>query len=259
MTDHRTILITGASGNLGHKLRRHLEGRYELRLLDRDAKGKRDILEADLSQWDEEWVRHFVGVDTVVHLAANPNAGVQWATLMAPNIDALTNVFTAAVQSNVKRIVYASSNHVMGGYKDTKQPKLLTTDLPPKPGTHYRVEGKEQNSVAYGGAKLVGERLGKCFVDAYGISFIAVRIGWIRAGRNLASTIPTERGSWFRLMWLSNRDYCQLMEKCIEADPTIGFAIVNGMSNNRGMRWDLESARELVGYEPMDDVMEGES
>ena len=56
------------------------------------------------------------------------------------------------------------------------------------------------------------------------------------------------------MMWLSNRDFCQLMERCIEADPGIRFAVVNGMSANTGMRWDLEYTKKLVGYEPQDDV-----
>jgi uronate dehydrogenase len=81
-----------------------------------------------------------------------------------------------------------------------------------------------------------------------------VRIGWVRPGENRAQDVPVERGPWFRLMWLSNRDLCQLMEKCVTADPAIRFAVVNGMSANTSMRWDIEHARRLVGYEPQDDV-----
>src|SRR5262249_50311329 len=78
MTAHRTVLITGAAGNLGGKLRRHLEGRYALRLLDRDPSGDPDVFAADLSQWDDRWVQHFAGADTVVHLAADPTAHQSW-------------------------------------------------------------------------------------------------------------------------------------------------------------------------------------
>ena len=69
--------------------------------------------------------------------------------------------------------------------------------------------------------------------------------------------VPPEREAWFRLMWLSNRDYCQLMERCILADPGIQFAIVNGMSANTGMRWDIEHTHQLLGYKPQDDVTRG--
>ncbi len=81
-----------------------------------------------------------------------------------------------------------------------------------------------------------------------------MRIGWVRPGDNRAEDIPPDRGCWFRLMWLSNRDYCQLMERCLAADPAIRFAVVNGMSANTGMPWDIGATRQLLGYDPQDDV-----
>lgn len=254
MAQNRTVLITGAAGNLGAKLRQHLEGRHDLRLLDLHSRGDSTIEEVDLSRWDTRWVDRFRGVDVVVHLAADPVAFQTWPHLIAPNLDALINTFQAAARSGVKRVVYASSNHVMGGYQDDPEPACLTTDIPPRPGTHYVVEGQRRDSTAYASAKLFGERLGKCYSEAHGISVIAVRIGWVRPGENRAQEIPPERGPWFRLMWLSNRDFCQLMEKCILADSSLRFAVVNGMSANRGMRWDIDHTRELIGYEPQDGV-----
>jgi NAD+ dependent glucose-6-phosphate dehydrogenase len=252
-----TVLITGASGNLGAKLRRHLEGRYALRLLDRDPRGDPAIVPADLAEWNPGWVQHFEGVRAVVHLAADATAAQAWPALVAPNIDAVVNVLQAAVRAGVARVVYASSNHVMGGYSEDPEPARLTTDVPPRPGARYVVDGELRDSSAYGAAKLFGERAGKCFAAATGLSVIAVRIGWVRPGENLAAQIPPERGPWFRLMWLSNRDFCQLMERCIAADPAIRFAVINGMSANTGMRWDLEHTRRLVGYTPEDDVARG--
>jgi uronate dehydrogenase len=250
----RTVLITGAAGNLGSKLRRHLQGRYELRLLDKDPRNDDAIVQTDLSQWDKRWVDLFQGVTAVVHLAADATAHQAWPPLIGPNIDATVHVFQAAAAAKVERVVYASSNHVMGGYKDDPQPVPLTTDRSPRPGARYVVGGEARDSTPYGAAKLFGERLGKCFAEAHGFSVIAVRIGWVRPGENRAEDIPLERGPWFRLMWLSNRDYCQLMERCIQADLPTGFVVINGMSANRGMRWDIEETRRLIGYEPRDDV-----
>ncbi|HXG11065.1 MAG TPA: NAD(P)-dependent oxidoreductase [Gemmataceae bacterium] len=254
MAGGRTVLITGAAGNLGSKLRRHLEGRYPLRLLDIDPRGDDAIIPADLSRWDLRWVDHFQGADTVVHLAADPTAFQSWPSLIGPNLDALINMYLASARAGVRRVVFASSNHVMGGYQDVPEPARITTDLPPRPGTRYVVDGQLRDSTPYASAKLFGERLGKCFAEAHGLSVIAVRIGWVRPGENRARELPAERGDWFRLMWLSNRDFCQLMERCIEADGSIRFAVVNGMSANTGMRWDIEHTRRLLGYEPHDDV-----
>ena len=69
----KRVLITGAAGNLGRKLTNYLQGRYDLQLLDRKSGDYADIHQADLAHWDPTWVEQFSDVDTVVHLAANPN------------------------------------------------------------------------------------------------------------------------------------------------------------------------------------------
>jgi NAD+ dependent glucose-6-phosphate dehydrogenase len=257
MSTPKTVLITGAAGNLGGKLRRHLEGRYALRLLDINPRGDSEIVQADLSTWSNSWRQQCAGVDVIVHLAADPTAFQAWPKLIGPNLDALINVYQASAEARVKRMIYASSNHVMGGYQNVPEPARITTDIPPRPGTLYVASGEERNSTPYGSAKLFGERLGKCYAEIHGLSVIAVRIGWVMAGENRAQDLPPERGPWFRLMWLSNRDFCHLMERCIEAEIATPFAVINGMSNNTGMRWDIEHTRKLVGYQPKDDVTRG--
>jgi uronate dehydrogenase len=83
---------------------------------------------------------------------------------------------------------------------------------------------------------------------------VAVRLGWVRPGDNRPEDVPAGRGDWFRLMWLSNSDFCHLMERCMAAYLSEPFVVVHGMSNNTGTRWDLDGTRALIGYEPQDDV-----
>jgi NAD+ dependent glucose-6-phosphate dehydrogenase len=252
MTLMRRVLITGAAGNLGGKLRHHLSS-CDLVLLDRASGGDPAVVEADLSAWGG-WADRFAGVEAVFHFAADPTAQQAWPALVGPNVDALVNVFQAAVTRGVRRVIFASSNHVMGGYKERDEPRLLTADLPPLPGTRYVADGAERDSTPYGSAKLFGERLGRSLAEVHGLEVIAVRLGWIKPGDNPAEGIPPERGTWFRQMWLSNRDFCHLMERCLLADLPQRFLIVNGMSDNAGMRWDLSGARRVLGYEPRDGV-----
>ena len=254
MNSGARILITGAAGNLGRKLHWHLHGQHELVLLDRDARTEPDVLACDLAVWDRQWVDAFQGIDTVFHFAANPEGYHPWSELIGPNLDALIHVYQAAIQGGVRRLVFASSNHVMGGYQD--EPGIrLTPDMLPRPGLRYLVDGQTRNSAAYGSAKLFGERLGWCYAQSHGLEVIAVRIGWMwRGGDNVPTNLPCERGEWFRLMWLSDRDFCHLMERCLLAKLPAPFVIVNGMSANTGMAWDLESTRRILGYEPQDDV-----
>ena len=76
-----------------------------------------DVIVADLETLDDDWITHFHGVDTVVHLAANGDEFAPWEELIGPNLDALANVFHAAALAGVERIIFASSNHVMGDYE----------------------------------------------------------------------------------------------------------------------------------------------
>lgn len=234
------ILITGARGNLGTKLRHHLAARYDLVLTSRHSGGDQTIRPADLRVWDPAWVSLFAGVEVVVHLAANSNHRALWSELVATNIDMVLNVYEAAVVNHVSRVIFASSNHVLSGYREGAVPSL-NSSTPPWPGN------------AYGATKLVGERIGKHFGERHRISSINVRIGWNRRNRN----VPGPDGDdWGRWMWLSDRDYHHLMECCLLAPVSIKWAIINGVSNNSGSPWDLIEAKALVGYRPQDDAFD---
>jgi nucleoside-diphosphate-sugar epimerase len=239
-SEPRTVLITGACGNIGRKLRAAWEEVYDLILLDsKVGPDDSDVFEADLSVWDEDWTTHFNGVDTVVHLAANSDETRPLEELIGPNLDAMANVFNAAALYCVDRLIFASSNHVMGLYKDQGD-EPITVELPPRPGNPYGV------------FKLAGERLGKSLAEASDLTFIALRIGWVQEGRNRPETLPDD---WSRQMWLSNHDLVQLFDAAVEAEiEDSRFVVVNGVSRNHGTRWDLTDAAEILGYLPEDDA-----
>jgi uronate dehydrogenase len=248
-----TIVLTGAAGNLGRKLSQHWRERYRVRAIDICAKGDESVTVADLTRRDAGWSSAFAGADAVVHLAANPNPVQSWDEAQR-NIQATFNVLLVAKEAEVRRVVYASSNHVMGGYKDEDRPWTLTTDLPPRPGTVWRFQGQLASSRSYALGKLCGEELGRCCAEECGMAVISVRVGWVQLGQNLPEQMPEDTDEWTRLMWLSNADLCQLFDCCLTAVPYSRCLIVNGMSANRGMRWDIESARRGLGYAPRDGV-----
>jgi len=239
-SEPRVVLITGACGNIGRKLRAAWDEVYDLILLDANpGEDDPDVFKADLSLFDEEWITHFHGVDTVVHLAANSNELSELDELIEPNIDAMANVFNAAALAGVDRIIFASSNHVMGDYRHLGDDPI-TVDLPPRPDNPY------------GMLKFVGERLGLSLAMAFDLTFIALRIGWVQEGRNRPETLPDD---WSRKMWLSNHDLVQLFDAAVEAEvEDRSFVVVNGVSRNHGTRWDLSEAAEILGYLPEDDA-----
>ncbi|MBV8487713.1 MAG: SDR family oxidoreductase [Planctomycetaceae bacterium] len=239
-SEPRVVLITGACGNIGRKLRAAWEDVYDLILLDANPdEDDEEVFKADLSVFDEGWITHFHGVDTVVHLAgcADPTRPIE--DLIAPDLDAMANVFNAAALAGVDRIIFASSNHVMGEYQGSGD-KPITVELPPRPDSPYGV------------LKLVGERLGQSLARAFDLVFIALRIGWVQQARNRPETIPDD---WGKKLWLSNRDLIQLFDAAVEAEiEDRSFVVVNGVSRNHGTRWDLTGAAEILGYLPEDDA-----
>jgi nucleoside-diphosphate-sugar epimerase len=237
--DVRTVLITGAAGNLGRKLRAAWAERYEIIAVDaKDDPDDPDLVVADLAEWDDRWVDLMDEADVVVHLAANPSEYATWEELYRPNMDAMANVLLAAATAGVERFVFASSNHAMGGYRQAAG--LITEELPPSPGNPY------------GATKLMGERLGRSVAAAYGMTFLGLRIGWCQRGENRPETLPDD---WSRSIWLSNRDFVQLLTRSVEAEIEPGsFVVVNGVSRNAGSRWSLAEAERVLGYVPEDGI-----
>lgn len=135
-------------------------------------------------------------------------------------------------------MVFASSNWVLGGYRFTDE--RLTPELTPWPVN------------AYGMAKLAGERIGKSFAERHGLSVICFRIGYAQREPGNRPGPHMAWGLWGQAMWLSDRDLCQGFEKAVLAPPELRFAVLNLMSDNPGMRWDLSETRRLLGYAPQD-------
>lgn len=232
-----TVLITGAAGNIGTKLRRHFQSlNWTLRLLDTRSGGDPEIRTTDLAVWSD-WVEHCREADAVIHLAADPSPRVNWEDTVRLNFDLTLNVFEAAARGKAKRLIFASSNWVVAGHRFESWP--LTPETPPYPVNPYGV------------SKLVGERLGRSYSERWGISCICFRIGYCQRGENQPGPLMGW-GMWGQRMWLSDRDLCQGFEKAVTAPEGVRFAVLNLMSRNTGMRWDLEPTRTAIGYEPLD-------
>lgn len=298
----RTVAVTGGLGNLATKLFRHLatqKGIEQLIGLDIQAAPPNHhvtvlgnvesaveltYVTCDLADpYDVRWQEAMRGVDAIVHFAAdNPYPEATWEE-SARSLDMTLHVANLAVATGVQRVVFATSNHVMGRYKDDPlwqqvEPGELTTDLPPGTGTIWHTGKQAMDSTAYATAKLMGERVCKeAGVRAAGTTtFASIRIGWCQPGENLPATLsaagtPTQSGTnenandpaheradrWFKEMWLSNRDFLQLFTAAIYTDGSTwpdGSLLVNGMSDNRGMKWSLDATTRWFAYKPQDDV-----
>ena len=239
----KRLLVTGAAGNIGSVYARHASGhgRYELRLTDRTDDALADVSAfgetraADLGDLDalKELCRD---VDTVVHLGGDPSPSALWDSLLDANVVGTYNTFVAAKAAGCRRVVYASSIHAVSGYPPDVQVK---TSEPVNPGDLYGV------------SKCFGEALARYMAEQEGVEAIAVRIGAFQPPESAEGDYGLEMMDYF----VSERDLCQLIDCCIEADVD-RFAIVHGLSDNHFKRLDISDTRRLVGYSPVDDAAE---
>lgn len=228
----RRILITGATGNVGSVLSQRLREGYEV--LRHDLVAQPDaspaVLGADLADYGA--VRALMdGVDTVVHLAgsASPEAG--WDSVLGANIIGTRNVLEAARDAGVRRIVHASSNHVMGMYDRYEEWPVYPHQLP-------------RGDSLYGVSKIFGEALGRFYHDEHGLDVINLRIGWF-------SEDPLDaEEDILRAMWLSPRDCAQVVRRAIEAE--VRFGLFYAISDNPNRRWSMTNTTLELGYRPQD-------
>jgi uronate dehydrogenase len=225
----KTLLITGAAGDVGTHLRRELAGKYRIRASDlRPLKRIADetYTRADISRM-ADCLRITKGVDAIVHLGGYSVEG-PWEGILSANLIGCYNVFEAARRNGVKRILFPTSNHAVGFY-----PRTQTID--------HRVTTKPDSR--YGVSKVFGEALGSLYADKYGMQVFCMRIGNVNP-----KPIDKRRLS----IWFSPRDLAQLVAIGIE-HPDIRFEIVYGISGNKRAWYDNSNAYRL-GYRPQDDA-----
>lgn len=238
MPQERLILLTGAAGRIGSAFFAAHAKDYRFRLADRSAEGLAVLPSAGheavlLDVTDAEaCAAACAGVDTVVHLAADPSPAADWeSSLLANNIQGVVTIFRAASEVGCRRVIFASSVHAVGGYPPEAP---ISDNAPPRPTN------------LYGASKAFGEAVAATYAAA-GLSGIAIRIGAYDA-----PWFYEERDPRAASAYISARDMNQLLAQCIET-PGIDYAVVGGISDNRHKRFDLLVTRNLLGYAPQDD------
>jgi uronate dehydrogenase len=224
----QTVLITGAAGDIGTRLRKLLKGVYPtLRASDirtpSDLAAGEDFIAADLADYAQ--VEKIVAnVEGIVHLGGFSVEG-PWDVIHSANIVGCYNLFEAAYRAGVKRVIFATSNHAMGFYPRSRK---IGVDVTARPDSRYGV------------SKAFGEALGAFYADKHGLRVTCVRIG------NVADAPVDER----RLsIWLKPEDLAQLVRIGLE-HPDIRFEIFYGVSDNAASWYDNSNAKRF-GYRPV--------
>jgi uronate dehydrogenase len=225
---HR-LLLTGAAGGLGRVLRPRLKPWCTLlRLSDiadlGSAASGEELQPAALEKADQVHAL-LDGVDAVVHLGGVSVEG-PFEPILQANIVGAYNLYEAAREHGVKRIVFASSNHVTGFYR---QDEVVDPSMPMRPDGHY------------GLSKAFGENLAQFYFDRYGLETVSLRIG---------SSFPEPKDRRMLATWLSYDDLERLVVASLTA-PLVGHSVIYGMSDNTTTWWDNTAAKH-IGYRPQD-------
>jgi uronate dehydrogenase len=223
----QNILVTGAAGGIGTRLRKLMPGLYphirwsDIRTPD-DLGADEDFVAADLA--DLSAVEKLVaGIDGIVHLGGHSVEG-PWDTILNANIIGCYNLFEAARRQGVKRVVFASSNHAVGFCPRAQR---IGVNITTRPDSRYGV------------SKAFGEALGALYADKHGLRVTCLRIG------NVADAPVDKR----RLaIWLKPEDLVSLIRIGLE-HTDIRFEIFYGVSDNTASWWDNSNARRY-GYHP---------
>ena len=224
------LLLTGAAGGLGKVLRESLKPYARvLRLSDiapmaPAVDASEEIQLCDLT--DKHAVHQLVeGVDAILHFGG-VSVERPFEEILGPNISGVFHIYEAARRHGVKRVIFASSNHVIGFYK---QDQTLDARSPRRPDGYY------------GLSKSYGEDMATFYFDRYGIETVSIRIG---------SSFPEPQNRRMLSTWLSFADLTQLLERSLYT-PDVGHTVVYGASNNPNLWWDNRYAAHL-GFAPKD-------
>jgi nucleoside-diphosphate-sugar epimerase len=242
----QTVLVTGMSGLIGSAVRRRLQGRYDLRALNRRTVDGVPTHRADIGRPDDIRAA-FEGVDVVVHLAAYAQAEATWEEVLHHNVIGTYHVFEGARRAGVRRVVFASSGATVSGCERDEPYAALVA------GRHDEAtawpmlthESPVRPHGLYGCSKVWGEALARHYADTHGMSMLCLRIGAVTAEDR--PTLPRHYS-----VWCSQRDVAQMIERCIAAPEGVRFDVFYVVSDNRWSYRDLSHARAVVGYEPQD-------
>lgn len=244
------VMVTGAAGSVGREAIRAFDD-HDVTAVTHRAHDDLDSVVVELE--DRDAVRDAIdGHDAVVHLAANSDPDAEWDDVVGPNVEGTYNVYAAAVDANVDRVVFASSNHVQQSHVVDGEHDVES--LPDRPQAITADDGFRPDSY-YGVSKITGEALGSFHADRDGIEVVNLRIGWLltRAELRERQAAGGKVAQFARAIWLSPDDCRQGIRKAATEPLAENPLAANLTSANREGYFSLVEARCGFRYRPEDD------
>ena len=238
----KKVLITGAAGLCGSVLYDGLIKKgYKIICCDKKItpsnaakkiklKVSNKIKKIDLKNF-KSLVKITKGIDAAIHFGGIPRHTPKediYSKILENNISGTYNLFEACRINRVKRIIFASSAHVIGFHNRKNR---IDEKCTLRPDSHYAV------------SKCFGEALASLYSDKYNIKTMSIRIG---------SVLPQPTDERFLSTWISFRDLVHLVDIGLKSSK-LHCSVVYGISKNKRSWWKNNSAYKL-GYKPKDNA-----
>jgi nucleoside-diphosphate-sugar epimerase len=247
MATSKKILVTGMSGLIGGIVGRHLDSLgHEITALNRQPVEGFKTTQASITDFDA--IRPaFDGIDTVIHLAAY--LGPDDQSQLDINIAGTYNVYKAAGEAGVKRVIFGSSGATMMAAETHEPIKSMVEarlDDIPTPRPMLKHDDPPWPNGLYGVAKVAGEAMGRLYSEQHGSS-IAVRIGRVHAEDRPMNAREAA-------VHFGHNDIRQFFQLCVDAPDSLKWDVFYGVSDNFTRFRDLTHSKEVLGYEPTDGI-----
>jgi nucleoside-diphosphate-sugar epimerase len=249
----RSIVVTGGSGKAGRPVvRRLVEAGYGV--INVDLAPSRDniarFLRADLTEYGQA-LDALKGSDAVVHLAAIPAPKMRTDEVtFRTNVTSTYNVFAAATTLGLKRVVWASSETVLGLPFEKVHPDYAPID--------------EQNPLypesMYALSKVVGEELARQFNRWSGLPFVGLRFSNVIEPEDYDRFTgfwgDVQLRKWNLWGYVDARDVAQSCQRALEAKVTGAQAFIIAAADTVMNRPSRDLMREVFPKVPVRDVTE---
>jgi nucleoside-diphosphate-sugar epimerase len=246
------VLVTGMSGLIGSALKQAIDTKviaadYELSALNRRAVDGVPTTQASLEDFDA--IRPaFDNQDLVVHLAAVIHDGVGWDSLLNTNVIGTRNVFEAALQAGVKRVIFTSSGATVAGWEKVEPYASLVRGEYEETGSRVPLIDETmatRPANLYASTKVWGESIARHYAENHGLEVICLRIGY-------ANKADRPENARQMSVWNSHRDVVQAIELALARVMQSSYECYFILSENKYAYRDLTLARTVLGYNPSD-------
>lgn len=250
------IALTGAAGNVGREVVGAFGSDHDVVPFTHSETDDIDSELLDVTDADDvqEKLDTF---DVVIHLAGASSPAAEWEAVVEMNVQGTKHVLDAAIENGIDRVVFASSNHVVGTYNSVDEdPETMTLD----DARPVRGDAPTSPDSFYGVSKAACEGLTKYYAERHGIEVVNLRIGWYMTEADLreqtGDDVDPGTDQFARATWLSPRDCRAVHRRAATTDLPENPVTVNAVSRNDQRYFTLTETMQTLGYRPRDNADE---